>query len=562
VCPILNKTAPLTIAVLNIIRQCASTHLSNLQLDTTYSMCVLYPNKMSNIINLKPRDYQQAIFNTAKDNNTLVVLPTGVGKTLIALLLTIEKQKQFPGSKALFLAPTRPLVEQHLQTFKAQLPELFADLQIFTGSIQAPQRKKIFQTADIIFSTPQCVDNDLKNRLYDLSEVSLLILDECHRCIKNYSYTNVVNYYKQQAENQRILGLTASPGSDLPRVKEICKHLDIEKVESRTRDSPDVRPYLQTLDFEKVEVPFPKEFEEIRVLLKKIYDEKVNKLREKNILFGPANKFTLLKLQSKLFARLSQGSRDFQAMHAVSQTAQAIKISHALELLETQTLSSLNIYLQEIVKQANEKKSRAVQQIYKDPNFNAALLSLKTLLTLKTEHPKVDELSTIIHDEFSHNPNAKIIIFAQFRETISLLAKRLNEIPQVKAKVFLGQAKKSSKTGSSGLSQKEQKEIIEEFSEGKINVLCATSIGEEGLDIPEVSAVIFYEPIPSAIRSIQRRGRTARLAPGKLLILMTKDTRDIAYHYAAKAKEKRMASHLETVKDELNNKNPTLDKFK
>ncbi len=508
-------------------------------------------------INLSPREYQKAIFETAKSYNTLVVLPTGVGKTLIALLLAIERQKAFPGSKTLFLAPTRPLVEQHLQTFQKELPELFATLEIFTGSVPAEKRESLFNKADIIFSTPQCISNDLKNNLYSLEDTSLLIIDEAHRCLKNYSYTSVVDYYKSQSSNQRILGLTASPGAELSIVKEICSHLNIEKVESRTRDSPDVKPYLQELDFQKVEVPFPSEFEEIRILLKKIYNEKISVLKNKNLLFGPANKITLLQLQKRLFSQISK--RNFQAMHGMSLTAQAIKISHALELLETQTLSGVNTYLSSILQQANEKKSRAVQILAKSPEFNAALISLRALLAKNIEHPKVQVLSEIIKSEFSQNSNSKIIIFAQFRETILLLTRVLNKIPNVKSKVFLGQAKKTNSSGSSGLSQKEQKAIIQEFREGKINVLCATSIGEEGLDIPEVSAVIFYEPIPSAIRKIQRQGRTARLSPGKLLILMTKDTRDIAFHYASRAKEKRMHKHIETIKEELKNKPKTLE---
>jgi len=96
-------------------------------------------------------------------------------------------------------------------------------------------------------------------------------------------------------------------------------------------------------------------------------------------------------------------------------------------------------------------------------------------------------------------------------------------------KFLLGRRKKNG----SGLSQKEQKKIIEEFSAGEINVLVATSIAEEGLDIPEVNSVVFYEPIASAIRSIQRRGRTARLSKGKLIMLITKDTKDEAYYFIA-----------------------------
>ena len=126
------------------------------------------------MINLTPRDYQKAIFETAKENNTLVVLPTGLGKTLISLMLAIERLKKFPMKKVLMLAPTRPLVEQHFNSFKKQIPELFADIQIFTGSVHANKRKEIFQTADVILATPQTIANDLKHMLYNLNEVSLL----------------------------------------------------------------------------------------------------------------------------------------------------------------------------------------------------------------------------------------------------------------------------------------------------------------------------------------------------------------------------------------------------
>lgn len=512
-------------------------------------------------ISLSPRDYQKEIFETAKDNNALVVLPTGLGKTLIALMLSVERQKKHPGKKVLMLAPTRPLVEQHFQTYKKNLPELFADLQLFTGEVPAKQRQKTFQTADIIFSTPQCIANDLRSGLYTLHEVSLLIIDEAHRCLKNYDYTKVVDFYKRQApeELQRILGLTASPGSDQDNVKEICKHLNVEKIEVRTRDSPDVKPYLQELEFEKVAVPFPPEFLEIKLLLKKIFDSKVEQLRKRSLLFGPANKLALLKLQGKLGARYTS-SRDFNAMIGMSLTATAIKISHALELLETQTLSGVNEYFNSLIEQANQKKSKAVQNLVKSPEFSTARICLQNLLTKKIEHPKIEEAAVIIEKQFKEKESSKIIVFTQFRETGTVLTRRLNQIPEVNAMAFFGQAKKNN----TGLSQKEQKEIIQKLNDGEINVLVATSIGEEGLDIAEVSAVIFYEPIPSAIRKIQRTGRTARLKPGKLIILITKDTRDVINHYASGAREKRMYKVLEDVKADLkeNKKIKRLDDFK
>ena len=177
---------------------------------------------------------------------------------------------------------------------------------------------------------------------------------------------------------------------------------------------------------------------------------------------------------------------------------------------------------------------------------------MQSLLNQNIEHPKISALASIIQEEFQKNSQSKIIVFTQFRETAALLVKKLSEIKNVRASIFIGQAKKES---SSGLSQKEQKEIIEKFKSGELNVLVATSIGEEGLDLPEVSAVVFYEPIPSAIRKIQRAGRTARLSPGKLIILITQETRDVIHHYASSARERKMYKAVHSIKQELKEKN-------
>lgn len=141
--------------------------------------------------------------------------------------------------------------------------------------------------------------------------------------------------------------------------------------------------------------------------------------------------------------------------------------------------------------------------------------------------------------QFQVNENSKIIIFAQFRETVRIISELLNGLEGINADNFVGQAiKQHDKGKTTGLKQKEQKAMIEKFRTGEINILVATSIAEEGLDIPEVDEVIFYEPIPSAIRSIQRRGRTARLSKGSLKILITKNTRDQINHYSSYHKEK------------------------
>jgi len=511
---------------------------------------------------IEPRNYQKEIFETCKEKNCLVVLPTGLGKTLIALMLSIERLKNFPGSKILILAPTKPLAEQHLNFFQKHLPELFADSQLFTGAINAKKRTKIWDTADIIFSTPQCIANDIKKRLYSLEEVSLLIEDEAHRCIKNYDYNYVAQQYKKQSKNKRIIGLTASPGSDTEKIKEICRNLSIEEVELRTRESEDVKKNIQELKFEKVTLDLPPEFEEVRQLLKKVLNDYISELKSRNLLFGPPTKVNLIQLQKKTAIKLGRGQKNFNVLRGISVCANALKLQHALELLETQTIKGFNEYLKDLLDQASKAKSKGVQQLVKKPHFELAFKKSEEILSRKIEHPKIDKVSELISKEKGENQKSKIIVFTQFRETAKTIAKKLNKIKGINARVFVGQVKKKE----TGLSQKEQKETIEEFSKGKINVLCATSIGEEGLDIPEVNTVIFYEPVPSAIRAIQRTGRTARLKEGKLIMLITKNTRDETSYYVSRRREKGMTGAIDSIKKELSqngrlDSQERLDKF-
>jgi len=496
---------------------------------------------------ITPREYQQKIFSTCKDKNCLVILPTGTGKTLIALMLAIERMNLFPREKVVFLAPTRPLAEQHLSYFKKHLPELFGEMILFTGKVSPEKRKKEWETADIIFSTPQCVANDLKNKLYTLEDVSLLIEDEAHRCIKNYDYNYVAQTYKEQASHQRILGLTASPGSEREKIKQICKNLSVEALEIRTRDSPDVKEYLQDLKMNLVKIEFPEKFEEIRQPLKKLFNDYVDELKSRHLLFEMPSKTNLIKLQKKFGMSLSKGSPNFNVLRGMAVCANAIKLQHSLELLETQTLQGFYDYLKELFKQASAKKSKGVQQLVKKPEFNYAYIKTTELIAGKTEHPKISALNQLLKETYSKNPDAKCIVFTQYRATASLLCEKLNENLKINSRVFIGQAKKNGY----GMSQKEQQQMIKDFSYGNVNVLCATSILEEGLDIPEVNKVIFYEPVPSEIRKIQRTGRTARLFPGELIILMTKNTRDEAFHWASFSREKKMHKTIDSMREEM-----------
>ncbi|MBT3690946.1 DEAD/DEAH box helicase [Candidatus Woesearchaeota archaeon] len=493
-------------------------------------------------INFQPRLYQETILDSCIKDNTLVVLPTGMGKTKIGILAAINRLKGYPDSKILFLTPTKPLANQIYNEFKQETN--IKEINLFTGTVQPKKRAELWKQSKIIISTPQTIENDIINNSINYSEVSLLIFDEAHRAQKDYSYTWIAKQYHKNSKVERIIGLTASPGSDNETISEIIKNLYIKNIEVRTDQDPDVKQYIQEIDIDWIKVNLPNELKEIKKFLDDALKSKLKSLSElgylrtKNI-----SKKELLRIQASIQGRIATGEKDFQMFRAISVCAEAIKVNHAIEMLETQGVSSLNKYLDSIFKDT-KVQTKAVKNLIIDLNVKSAYIKAKNS---KIQHPKLIKLKEIVNKEISKNKNSKIIIFNQYRDSAQELEKELNKNKDINAKLFVGQAKKNG----TGLTQKEQIKILKDFESSIYNCIISTSIGEEGLDIPKVDMVIFYEPIPSAIRTIQRRGRTARHKEGKVIVLMTKNTRDEVYHWVSVNKEKRMHRLLKGLKHNI-----------
>ena len=290
----------------------------------------------------------------------------------------------------------------------------------------------------------------------------------------------------------RIIALTASPGSDMEKIQEVCRNLFIEDIEVRTDEDPDVKPYVQEMQIDWVKVDLPKVFTDIQKLLLSFLGERFEKLKKTGILKRGNLKFVtksdLLQLQAELRGRIASGEKDFVVWNAISMLAETMKIYHALELLETQGIASLHKYFEKLISESRTSKTKAIRSIMSDSNFKSAIIKARILHEEKVEHPKLIELQNLIDAEIKQNPGMKIMIFNQYRDNALDVIEKLNKIENVKAKIFVGQQKK----GETGLSQKEQKQMLEDFRNGLFNVIVATSIGEEGLDIPKVDFVIFF----------------------------------------------------------------------
>jgi ERCC4-related helicase len=476
-----------------------------------------------------PRLYQETILGTAVNYNTLVVLPTGMGKTNIFLMLAAQRLRQHPDLKILLIGPTRPLIEQYFEVFKSHFEIEEGKMSIMTGMVSPEKRAALWKEAKIIFSTPQGLENDIINKKINLEEVSLLGIDEAHRAVGDYSYGWVAKQYLKLAKFPRILALTASPGSDIEKIKEVCKNLGIEKIEVRTENDPDVKPYIQELQIDYVKVDLPAEMLEVKKFLEACIKSKLEEVKQHGFLkqsYG-IRKVELLELQASLHGEMAHGNRDFPVLKSISLLAEAIKASHALELLETQGIASLHKYMEKLMQEAANSKVKAVKNLVADLNFRSAFIKVERMYENKIEHPKIAELKKIVTDEMAKNKEVKMIIFTQYRDSAVRIKEELDLVS--KTQVFFGQMKK----GETGMSQKEQKALLDLFRDGMFNILIATSIGEEGLDIPKVDLVIFYETIPSAIRQIQRRGRTGRQEKGRVIILITRNTRDEVFRYVS-----------------------------
>ena len=512
------------------------------------------------------RKYQENIFINCLNSNCLVVIPTGLGKTIIALLLAIYKLNEIKNSKILFLAPTKPLVVQHKNVFSefTSIPD--EKLIVFTGAISPEKRKELWQNAKMVFSTPQTTSNDIISNNYSLSNVSLIIFDECHRAVGNYAYTFIAQKYMSLDGSRQILGITASPGATEEKINIIKENLFIDKIEIRTEKDEDVKPYIQKVDIIWIKIDLPEDFLEILNILEKKLKETYKFLKHQNLIESEVirniSRLKILGLNKEIDLKISQTTDDnekFAMFNAKKMVANALRLSHMIELLETQGLKALEQYFTKNEENIqNNKSSKSLNELFQNRDFKKAINLTRKLISEGLIHPKMKKLKELLSEQISLNENSRILVFSQYRDSVNNIINYFGEDDVIQIHKFVGQ---QTKGRDKGMSQKNQLEILDKFKEGIYNVLVSTNVGEEGLDIPDCDLVIFYDMTPSVVRSIQRRGRTGRQKAGKIIILIAKGTRDEGYYWAELAKEKKMKESLIRMKNSKYEKKKNLMDF-
>ncbi|MDD1667171.1 MAG: DEAD/DEAH box helicase [Methanomicrobiales archaeon] len=498
---------------------------------------------------LEERRYQLAIALHALEGNTMVVLPTGLGKTAIALIAAASRIHN-KGGRVLVMAPTKPLVEQHLRFFGRLLlvpgrkegdPSPFV---MFTGETPPEERKAAWAGSRLCFATPQAVKNDLLAGRYTLADVTLLVVDECHRAVGNYAYVFIAKRYMETAADPLILAMTASPGGDREKVEEVCGNLSIARVESRVESDEDVRPYVHEREIHYVPVDLPKELGEALGTLNGLIAGRINQLERLHFQVPKPGKLSiraLTELNAQIQRRIQGGDRS--AYQAASVHAEIMKLRHAVSLAETQGSEALRHYLEKLSQEGTAPGgSKASQRLGADPAFRR-LVAESSLWTGEL-HQKLELVGKLVQAQLAAHPDSRIIVFATYRDTVQNLVNHLATLG-IHAERFVGQATKDAERG---LTQKMQIEALQRFRQGEFRVLIATSVGEEGLDVPSTDMVIFYEAVPSEIRSIQRKGRTGRSGAGKIVVLVTKGTSDEVYRYVSQTRERAMVTGMRSLR--------------
>ncbi|MFU1781123.1 DEAD/DEAH box helicase [Haloarcula japonica] len=490
---------------------------------------------------LENRRYQTDLAETASAGHTLVCLPTGLGKTTVSLLVTAERLNAV-GGKALMLAPTKPLVQQHAEFYREALELDDGDVVVFTGEVRPDDRAALWEDARIVIATPQVVENDLVGNRISLADVTHCTFDECHRATGDYAYNYIADRYHADAENPLVTGMSASPGDDEEAILEVCENLGLAEVAVMTEDDADVAEYTHDTSVDWNRIELPEVVVEIRDAINEVIKDRLSQLKE----LGVTNKSSadisereIQQIQGQLRDLMNNDqSEGYQGM---SLLAEIRKLRTAVTYVETQSVESLRRYFERLKEAARSSgASKADQRLVSEPKVREAMRKAESYDDL---HPKFRQTRMLLAETLGIENGERVIVFTESRDTAETLVDFLSD--HFTTQKFVGQ---SDTDGSEGMTQIQQQETLDRFRNGEFEVLVSTSVAEEGLDVPEVDLVLFYEPVPTAIRAIQRKGRTGRQAEGRVVVLLAEDTRDEAYFWKARNDQKRMKRELNELK--------------
>ncbi|MHB8565800.1 MAG: DEAD/DEAH box helicase [Nitrososphaerales archaeon] len=491
---------------------------------------------------LEERAYQLEVAEICFEQNTLAVLPTGLGKTAIALLVVARTISRDNGSRALILAPTRVLVRQHFDFVTKHLSLSSQDIGVVTGEDSSEDRQKVWSKR-VVCATPQVTLSEVESKNCKLEDFSLIVFDEVHRAIGKHAYSTIASIYNEFKKDGRVMGITASLPSDKAKIEEILSKLNISKIEIRDEKSEDVKPYVFKTQTEWIELELSPTLRSIQKLVREALDARLKLMEDASLIkrsrYGSISLRDLLALRAKV--------DQVQSSQLRNALFSSIRLFHALNLIETQSVSTFKNFVDRLI---DRKRGYGMSELLNDTRVKEAYEQARGALASGIEHPKLAEVLKLVERV---KKGERAIVFASYRDTVDQIYSELKK-KGFRAGYLIG------KSGEGGQNQKKQIDSLHQLKEGVFDILVATQVGEEGLDVAECNLVIFYDNVPSAIRFVQRRGRTGRRSEGNIYVLITKGTRDETYYWLSKRRAgdaKKIAASLVETRE----KKGPLDRF-
>ncbi|KAI0361846.1 P-loop containing nucleoside triphosphate hydrolase protein [Trametes cingulata] len=480
-------------------------------------------------LNKPKRDYQYNIVKKCLFENTLVALPTGLGKTFIAGVVMLNYYNWFPEGKVVFVAPTKPLVAQQIDACHKTCGIPGSAAAELTGNVAKDKRINAWRTKRVFYATPQTFLNDLIHGHVDALDIALIVIDEAHRGTGDYAYAQVVRFMMQHNPHFRIMALTATPGSKPEAVQEIVDALHISHIEIRNESDPDLKKYLHTKHEHEHHIQMTEDIAVLRDMLAALMTPIIKKVQSVGFLKNGNVTPTLLH-PFRCQATIAEMSKAKAPQFTIGAAAQLGPLARAMGYLMENSIAMCYSYLKGIANGLDDTGSK--KAIRKMEGFTALMKEFdKQAARGFSMHPKMDTLRTLLIDHFAkelpddvdgpgaQQKQSRAMVFVSFRECVEEIVELLSkESPIIRPKPFIGQG--TDKQGKKGYAQKEQLEVIEQFKAGRYNVLVSTSIGEEGLDIGEVDLIVCYDAQKTPIRMLQRIGRTGRKQSGSVHILL------------------------------------------
>ena len=490
-----------------------------------------------------PRDYQRELFLSVMRRNTLVCLPTGSGKTLVAAMALSCMKKLNPNKLMVFLVDRVPLVYQQSEYIKSQVPEL--RVRTLVGEMERPQEKAVHQAladqeVDVLVLTHQIFLNFLameKNPIVRLSDISVLVFDEAHHCRGRHQYNQIMEYYHVTPNKFKpiVLGLTASPAGGVTverttdQLKELLDNLSCEV--STPIESNDLAENVNNPDTLYCTVP---EMNTRQVVLLRIIQEHIQYLKTSYLDDAHrSQRFAGFPLFSSNFRGAVRRLNDSchgdktktKAVIAGEHIMQMLSIVDVCEVLGCErAMECLRECVHNITHELSPKGSALSKMVREDATFR----DLRGLAdsSVDEESPMSDRYNILVAHikqfvcQVQQDESSRGIVFVSMRKTAYKLCEQIRMLPEVpetlNPKVFVGHGQ-GSYDGMAWVD--EQEVLLQCFKTGQTKLLISTSVLEEGLDVPECNLVIRFEGAATLRALVQTRGRASRRPGSKFVVI-------------------------------------------